>query len=102
MGKTKKCFCRIPCIDVVTNGCTGILRLARAFTRTSLRMTEGESRREIADIARDSNDGTIRQSVSVELPASACDHKEIARISIDCQKSPKLKKQLQTAQFGTA
>src|SRR4029077_4732931 len=26
---------------MVTNGCTGILRLARAFTRTSLRMTEG-------------------------------------------------------------
>jgi len=38
---------------MVTISCTGILRLARAFTRASLRMTEGESIAEIADIARD-------------------------------------------------
>src|SRR6478609_2957735 len=38
---------------MVTNGCAGVLRLARAFTRTSLRMTVGESIAEIADIARD-------------------------------------------------
>jgi hypothetical protein len=38
---------------MVTNGCTGVLRLACAFTRTSLRRTEGESIAEIADIARD-------------------------------------------------
>jgi UDP-N-acetylmuramyl tripeptide synthase len=38
---------------MVTTGCTGILRLARAFTRATLRMTEGERITVIADIAGD-------------------------------------------------
>lgn len=38
---------------MVANGCTGVRRLARAFTRTSLKMTEGESIAEIAERARD-------------------------------------------------
>jgi hypothetical protein len=33
---------------MVTNGCTGVLRLARAFTRTSVRRTENIA--EIADM----------------------------------------------------
>jgi hypothetical protein len=37
---------------MVTNGCTGVLRLARVHAHL-LRMTEGESIAEIADIARD-------------------------------------------------
>ena len=38
---------------MVINGCTGVLRLARTFTRTSLRKTEGESIAEIAERARE-------------------------------------------------
>ena len=45
---------------MVTTGCTGILRLARAFTRASLRMTTGES---IAVIARDRKNKTVLKLV---------------------------------------
>jgi len=43
----------LPEIGMVTTGCTGVLRLARAFTRATLRMTEGERITVITDIAGD-------------------------------------------------